>query len=658
MKNRICMLLVIAFIAFSSQAQEEKEETTTGTKSLQSLFEKPLSPPKGVTVFVAKEIVTMSPTLKSATAIAVRDGRIIDVGDKETLLAKFKSEKNVEFDDTYKDKVLTPGFIDPHLHFWLFAMVSNAHFITPADWQLPWGDVKGVVGQKEYAARLKEIESNLETPDELLLTWGYHAAFHGELTRAMLDEISSKRPIVIWHRSCHEFYFNTKSLEMMGLKESDWQGKGQSSEMASWEEGHVWEVGMYLVMKQLFPIIASPELFEKGLKRTSEYVHAGGITTAADPGVQGSKDMIKQMIRVIEDGTMAFDYYMIPAGNTFYDTNGKDADLAVTQAKEMVKELNGEKVKWETGQVKLFTDGAVFSQLMQMKYGYLDGHKGEWIQKPEDFANCAWAFWKNDYQIIIHQNGDLGMEVCINTLESMMDRYPRHDHRYRMDHFAFSEVQQVQHAAKYGALISSNPFYTHVLGEQYSKVGIGPERAEEMARGKTVLDAGIKLSFHSDAPMAPARPMFLIWAAVNRFGLSGEKVLGPQERVTVEEAFRAVTIDAAYAMQREDEIGSIEIGKKANFVVFEENPLKTNPEQLKDMKILSTVYEGKAFPIKKQAKGMALLPDTGSDIWEQYALSSNHSSDCGHEHHMDACVVNQILQAYSVMLENSKQETE
>ena len=93
--------------------------------------------PGNVTIFVAKEIVTMSPTVKSATAVAVRNGLIIDVGDKEDLLSRFKDSEGLIVDDKKKKKILTPGLIDPHLHFWLFALVANAHFITPADWELP-----------------------------------------------------------------------------------------------------------------------------------------------------------------------------------------------------------------------------------------------------------------------------------------------------------------------------------------------------------------------------------------------------------------------------------------------------------------------------------------------------------------------------------------
>jgi predicted amidohydrolase YtcJ len=446
----------------------------------------------------------MSPARESGTAIAVRDGLIIDVGDREQLLKRYEDSEGLVVDETFADKVLTPGLIDPHLHFWLFALVANAHFITPADWQLPWGNVEGVVGAKAYVQRLEELEASLKDPDELLLTWGYHEAFHGKLNRAKLDEVSDTRPIIVWQRSVHEFYFNTKALEMLEQKEADWQGKGEMSAMANWEEGHVWEKGLYLVMGKVFPLIGSPENFELGLERGREYVHAGGLTAASDPGVNVPESMIRQMIEVLESGPMPFDYYLIPAGNSLYDLNDKDGDKAVAAARDQVERLRGNQVQWLPGQVKLFTDGAVYSQLMRLKDGYLDGHEGEWIQSPEDFASSAWAFWKEGYQVTVHQNGDVGMELGLNTLEGMLHRMPQYDHRFAFHHFAFSEIPQVKRAAELGAIISSNPFYIHVLGEQYSKVGVGPERAEVMARGRTVLDAGARLSFHSDSPMAPA----------------------------------------------------------------------------------------------------------------------------------------------------------
>jgi predicted amidohydrolase YtcJ len=592
----------------------------------------------------------MSSAAESVTAVAVRDGRIIDVGDKAELLARFKDAEGLVVDERFADKVLTPGLIDPHLHFWLFALVSNAHFITPADWQLPWGDVKGVVGEKAYMERLKEVEASLKEPEELLFTWGYHAAFHGKLNRALLDEVSSTRPIIVWQRSVHEMYFNTKALEVLEQKESEWQDKGEASDMTSWEEGHVWEKGLYLVVPRLFPLIASAEMFKLGLERSRDYIHAGGITSASDPGVQLTEKMILQMIAVLEEGAMPFDYYLIPAGNALYDKNGKDANKAVAAARDMAKRLNGQHIKWETDQIKLFTDGAVFSQLMQMKDGYLDGHKGEWIQSPEDFAKSAWAFWKEGYQLIVHQNGDMGLELSLNTLEGLQHRLPRYDHRFGIHHFAFSEKDQIKRAARLGAEISSNPFYVHMLGEQYSKVGVGPERSEVMARGRSVIDQGVRLSFHSDAPMAPARPMLLMWAAVNRIGLSGVKVLGPQEKVSSKEAFRAITIDAAQAIRKENDIGSIDIGKKANFTVFEENPITADPKRLKDLTIWGTVFEGKSHPIKRSSKGLVMSEESQKRL----ALLRDFDHANTHHRHGDTCFANQVLQAGASVYANKK----
>ena len=192
-----------------------------------------------------------------------------------------------------------------------------------------------------------------------------------------------------------------------------------------------------------------------------------------------------------------------------------------------MEKLRGDRVQWLPKQIKLFTDGAVYSQLMQLKDGYLDGHKGEWIQSPEDFASSAWAFWKEGYQIVVHQNGDMGMEVCVNTLEGLLHapaplRPPLRHPPLRHLRGAAGQAR----GGNWGRSSAPTPSISTSWANSTGKVGVGPERAEVMARGRTVLDSGTRLSFHSDAPMAPARPMTLVWAAANRIGLSGKKVLG------------------------------------------------------------------------------------------------------------------------------------
>ena len=125
-------------------------------------------------------------------------------------------------------------------------------------------------------------------------------------------------------------------------------------------------------------------------------------------------------------------------------------------------------------QIKFFADGAIISQLMQMKDGYLDGHRGEWIMPPEQLEERARLFWNAGYQIHTHVNGDLGLEVVLNILEKLMAEDPRADHRSVIVHFANSSEEQVARIARLGAIVSANPYYPVGFADKYSEYGLGP----------------------------------------------------------------------------------------------------------------------------------------------------------------------------------------
>jgi hypothetical protein len=291
------------------------------------------------------------------------------------------------------------------------------------------------------------------------------------------------------------------------------------------------------------------------------------------------------------------------------------------------------------GQVKLFADGAIYSQLMQLKDGYTDGHEGEWMMDLDTFAKAFRVYWDADYQIHIHVNGDAGLDMVLNNLEENMRRNPRFDHRTVIVHFAVSNKEQVDRIARLGAIVSANPYYPVVLADQYSKSGLGPERADPMVRLGDVERAGVSYSLHSDMPMAPAQPLFLMHAAVNRTTLSG-RVSAPDQRVSREGALRGVTIDAAYSLQMEQDVGSIEHGKLANFTVLEDNPLTVPADKIKDIGIWGTVHEGRVMAVQKNnPKSAALrLPGhfspsvaTVSPIVSHTAHSHTHGPSCaGH----------------------------
>ena len=151
--------------------------------------------------------------------------------------------------------------------------------------------------------------------------------------------------------------------------------------------------------------------------------------------------------------------------------------------------------------------------------------------------------------------------------------------------------------ARLGGLVSANVYYVYELAGAYWKHSIGYERATRMARLATVVREGIPLALHSDFTMAPAQPLNHAWVAVNRIGESGE-VAGPEERLSLEQALRAITIDAAFVLGMEDEIGSIRAGKRADFTVLEADPYEEPVESLKDIPIWGTVFEGRPFPIQ------------------------------------------------------------
>lgn len=172
-----------------------------------------------------------------------------------------------------------------------------------------------------------------------------------------------------------------------------------------------------------------------------------------------------------------------------------------------------------------------------------------------------------------------------------------------------------------GAIVSANPYYLTALSDRYGEIGLGPERADELVPIGDVVARGVPVSFHSDMPMAPAQPLLLVWAAVNRTTVSG-RVAGPEQRLSVAQALRAVTIDAAQSLRMETEVGSIAPGKLANFTILEADPFEVDAAAIKDIAVWGTVFEGVAYPVgAAPAMKKAGLSVPGARVRPLYALA-------------------------------------
>ena len=539
-------------------------------------------------IIIPKDLVTLDSDYPNATAVLIRDDRIHAVGAKEDLIKEFP---NTAVDLTHKNDVLIPGFIEHHIHPLLAAITMNSEIVAIDDWTVLNKKSTGIRDREGYLKKLKELESSMNTNDPLI-SWGFHHYFHGKLTKDDLDKISSDRPILIIHRSFHEFIMNSKALEFFGIAKEDLKGlNAEEKKLANYGEGHFSERGLIMVMPKIMQFLAAPQRIIGGLSITEEYIHKQGITLIANPGAMYNKLTQGAKNYVFGDIDTPFRSLFIPSALYMLEHFNNSELLEETEAL-----LNwGEgKVQYLPKHIKLFSDGAMYSQNMVLRDGYLDGHQGVWLMEEDIFKETFRIYWDAGYQIHIHQNGDSGLDRILEVLEDNMARNPRDDHRTTIVHFGYSAFDQIEKMKQLGVIVSANPYYVPVLSDLYSKVGIGYERSQEMVRLGDVARANIKLSLHSDMPMAPASPLALMHAAVNRINYANE-VAGPNQRISSLNALKGVTLNAAYVLGLESDYGSISPGKYANFTLLEENPLTVDHLLIKGIKIKGTIVEGRLF---------------------------------------------------------------
>jgi predicted amidohydrolase YtcJ len=540
-----------------------------------------------LTIYTAKRIVTMEPAMPTATAVAVAQGRVVSVGTLDSLVPWIDAHGST-VDRSLEDSVLMPGLIDPHVHPTLPATLTQFPFLAPDDWKLPNGTWPGARTPDDYIRRLREIIGNHTRADEPCMVWGYHQIWHGRISRDVLDQLAPDQPVAIWHRSFHEMFMNTAMLRWMNIADDEPPRHGVDG-----ANGHFFEVGAFRAMAKLAPFVREPTRFAAGLATFFKMVHEGGVTTVLDMGVGNAGDIDAEVdqIRAAHSAADApCRVILTPFAGAFMAKNVSPEDAVA--AADALTSGNTADVFFDR-HIKFMIDGAFFSGLFQLGFpGYLDGHLGEWTSPPEVTRRYAPAFWSAGYQLHAHTNGDLGVDFFIDLLRELLDARPRFDHRMTIEHFGNSTEDQVRQLAALGALVSAQPYYVHLLGDAYRTKWLGHERAEQMVRLGAVERHRIPLGLHSDCPMAPLEPLRLAWAASTRETVDGN-VLGPLECLSLDAALRAITIDAAWILRREGEIGSIRAGKRADFTILDADPYHVGAQGLKDLTVRGTVFGGR-----------------------------------------------------------------
>jgi predicted amidohydrolase YtcJ len=554
-----------------------------------------------ITVYIAEKIITMDSRYPEAKVVAVRDGIVLSIGQDLEDLEPWLSQYEYHVDRTLEQKVLLPGFVDPHIHPLLAALFLPHHFAAPDDWVFPDKTVTGVIGREAFLERVAEGNSALSDPDEWLLVFGWAEAAHGLITRPDLDRISTTRPVAVSSRSTHSMILNSRALEVLELSADIAAGHPMQHEV-DYEQGRFIESANFLlVVPRLSPVIFAPERLELGLTMLRDMAHRAGITTMNEPGagmVAGGGDVLKEMrmmAPVLDREDTPFRTYLFPAAYPNMLRLG-DIDKVMSYI-DSLPSNDTDRIRFLPKKIKFLYDGSYVDQLgMYDAPGYIDGHEGVPIDPPELFASLLPKFWRAGYSIHVHVQGDRGARQTVEALAALQEDKPRFDHRFVLEHMGQASTETVAKAARLGASVSALVYPLHSMGDPFADRVLGRDRMEMAFPYREVLDRGMLLALHADTPVAPPNPLRNVWIAVNRQTTSG-RVIGIRQALDVHEALRAITIDAAYILGLENEIGSIRAGKKADFAVLEKDPYAVKPTEIQDIPIWGTVFEGRLQPV-------------------------------------------------------------
>ena len=575
---KLFKLLALFLFTFSSAARAEET-----------------SAPKypAVTVYEAKKIITMEPALPEAKFAAVADGIILGVGRSIDDLQAWTKDRSVTVDRQFAGKTLMPGFIEPHIHPMQAILMLPLPFIAPEEWKLPGRTYPAANGRAGYEKLLRKELS--KSKEKLFITWGHHRLFHEDMDRKELDRIAPNRAVVVWQRSFHEIIANSKALELLNIGteqafKSTIIKPGVEPHHASFEKGVISETALFGGLEVLRPYLYSPAKISLGLSQMKKMMLENGVTTSADlafGGFGGVDNEAKIFKSLFDNPQTPSRILAIPTAPVVGDDPA--GWLKTTKAKY------GSSKMLFSNRVKLLADGAFFAQYMQMNPpGYSDGHEGKWIMPPDELSKYMQKFWKAGWTIHTHVNGDKGLDVVLGEIEKLP---PRGGQTHVLEHLGFSTEAQNRRIGKLGLMVSAQPNYIRVLAEAYSKTGLGTDRATQMNRLGSLERKGVPLGLHSDFNMAPIDPLFLAQVAATRRTLQGNQP-SPNERLSLDKALRAITIEAAQVIGLDHMVGSIAAGKKADFVILDQNPYDVGADGLDDIAIDGVIFEGRYFPAK------------------------------------------------------------
>ena len=550
-------------------------------------------------VYLNGRVITLTDSQPQAEAVAVLGDKIAAVGPDAAIRELIGPKTMIE---DLNGKTLIPGLNEPHNHFGMYgpATMLSVNLQSP-----PLGPIENMDGL--VSALRSKAE---EMPNGGWVTGrGYDDTLMAENrhpTRHDLDKASSAKPIFISHVSGHFSVANTKALEMAGVKKDTPQPGGgvvRKDPKTNEPDGVLEEMPAQMLVGRLIPALTMEQRL-KGIALASSHYLRVGVASCSDAGVNfpgmGSNQEIVAYQKAIQGGTLPLRITMMvgihfllgeKSENPAFLTGFGDARLKI-------------------GPAKIIVDGSIQGYTGWLSQPYHVPFKGDRsycgypVTPPEKLTPLVLAAHKAGFQIAAHGNGDAAIDAILDAYQLAQEKYPRADARHRIEHCQTAREDQLDRMAELGVSPSFFASHTFYWGDRHKNIFLGPDRAKRISPLRSALKRGIKFSLHSDCPVTPVSPLFCVFAAVNRLTRNGE-TLGPEFRLTPEEALRAVTLDAAWQTFDEGIKGSIEVGKLADFTILVENPLAVSPERIKDIQVEEVVVGGQSV-YKRNGTSLAL----------------------------------------------------
>ena len=582
-------------------------------------------------IYNGGSILTMNDAQPRAEAVAVAGGKVLAVGsDQEVMKLKGKDTQVIDL----QDQAMIPGFVDAHGHVLMIGLQAMSANMLPA----PDGEVNDIPALQGVLKTWAEKNEELVKEVNLILGFGYDDAQLKELqhpTANDLDQVSSDIPVYVVHQSGHIGVGNSRALEVVGFNSDSENPAGgviRRKEGSNEPNGVLEETPHFMAMVKLLSAVdakGAQSMFKAGMDLIASY----GYTTAQEG--RATLGQAKLMRSTADSGEVKVDVVVYP-------------DVLTNDAKAFIKNNHGREYKnrLRIGGAKLTIDGSPqgFTAWRDRPYyNPTPNFRSDYVGYPaatsdQVFDAIEWAY-ANNVQILTHSNGEAASDLLIAAIKDATEKHGMADRRPVLIHGQFLREDQVDSFMALDVFPSLFPMHTFYWGDWHRDRTVGPENADNISPTGWFVKRGMKFSTHHDAPVAFPDSMRVLDATVTRRSRSGD-IIGPDQRVDVMTALKAMTIWPAYQHFEESSKGSIEAGKLADFVILSTDPTAVDSETLDQIKVVETIKEGASIYVANEAADTAKDENVSGSCAMSEKCFANATASLGsvglvhvHDHH-------------------------